>query len=97
MRTLLLLAYIVVAVYSASLHTRDPSLDSAWEEWKITFEKQYTTQEEESSRRLVWEDTLRWTEKHNKEYKEGKHSFTVGLNEFADMKMEEFQPCSFDE
>ncbi|XP_039622702.1 protein CTLA-2-alpha-like [Polypterus senegalus] len=95
MRTLLLLACIVVAVYSASLHTRDPSLDSAWEEWKIKFEKQYTTQEEESSRRLVWEDRLRWIEKHNKEYMEGKHSFTVGLNEFADKKREEFKACSF--
>ncbi|XP_039622699.1 protein CTLA-2-alpha-like [Polypterus senegalus] len=68
---------------------RDPSLDSAWTEWKTKHEKQYKTEEEENFRRILWEDNLRWIEQHNKEYSEGKHTYTKGLNHFSDLTKEE--------
>ncbi|XP_028672155.1 protein CTLA-2-alpha-like [Erpetoichthys calabaricus] len=70
---------------------RDPSLDNDWKEWKTTHEKQYDTKEEEDFRRIVWEDKLRWIEQHNKEYSEGKHTYTVGMNQFSDLTREELE------
>ena len=41
-------------------------------------------------RRIVWEQNLRFVQKHNIEYTEGKHSFTLAMNKFADMTPNEF-------
>ncbi|KAK2845111.1 hypothetical protein Q5P01_011770 [Channa striata] len=65
------------------------NLDAEWEQWKIKFNKTYKNAEEESYRRGIWEDTMRFIEAHNKEEAEGEHSFTVGMNQFGDMKPEE--------
>ncbi|KAG2464585.1 TMPS9 protease, partial [Polypterus senegalus] len=44
-----------------------------------------TCMEQEIYRRMVWEDNLHQIVEHNREYLEGKHSYTKGLNYFSDM------------
>ena len=41
-------------------------------------------------RRSVWENNLNFIEKHNSEAANGQHTFTVGINEFADLTSDEF-------
>ncbi len=36
------------------------------------------------SRRQKWEETIHAVNAHNQEYKEGKHTYTQGVNQFAD-------------
>ncbi|XP_038633549.1 procathepsin L-like isoform X2 [Scyliorhinus canicula] len=80
-----LLSILVVA----SGHTFDSKLDEDWKSWKSQNEKQYT-EEEETYRRKIWEDTVRYIEQHNLEYSMGKHTFTVGMNQFGDLTTKEF-------
>ncbi|MCP6497625.1 hypothetical protein NL476_27015, partial [Klebsiella pneumoniae] len=68
----------------------DPRLDAEWEEWKREYEKTYSP-EEEGHKRAVWESNRRMIQQHNKEYGQGKHSFTMKLNAFGDMTREEFR------
>ncbi|KAK2845112.1 hypothetical protein Q5P01_011771 [Channa striata] len=65
------------------------NLDAEWEQWKIKFNKTYKNAEEESYRRGLWDESKRLIEVHNREAAEGKHSFTMGINQFSDMKHEE--------
>ncbi|XP_078054332.1 procathepsin L-like isoform X2 [Mustelus asterias] len=80
-----LLSILVVA----SGHTFDSRLNGDWKIWKSQHEKQYT-EEEETRRRSIWEDNVRYIEQHNLEYSMGKHTFTVGMNEFGDLTDKEF-------
>uniref|UniRef100_A0A8C4QNH0 Cathepsin propeptide inhibitor domain-containing protein n=1 Tax=Eptatretus burgeri TaxID=7764 RepID=A0A8C4QNH0_EPTBU len=45
---------------------------------------------EEYQRHLVWEENLERILKHNLEYSLGKHSWTMEMNKFGDMKPKEF-------
>ncbi|GCB71028.1 hypothetical protein scyTo_0008750 [Scyliorhinus torazame] len=58
-------------------------------------------QEEETYRRKIWEDNVRYIEQHNLEYSMGKHTFTVGMNPLGDLvadnSTEEFEGDEFDE
>ncbi|XP_072338052.1 procathepsin L-like [Scyliorhinus torazame] len=80
-----LLSILVVA----SGHTFDSKLDEDWKSWKSQYKKQYT-EEEETYRRKVWEDNVTYIEQHNLEYSMGKHTFTVGMNQFGDLTDKEF-------
>ncbi|XP_038633411.1 procathepsin L-like isoform X2 [Scyliorhinus canicula] len=79
-----LLSILVVA----SGHTFDSTLDEDWKSWKSQYEKQYT-EEEETYRRMIWEDNVKYIEQHNLEYSMGKHTFTVGMNQFGDLTTKE--------
>ncbi|XP_029104318.1 cathepsin S-like [Scleropages formosus] len=84
------LQILCLPVIVALCHTSpDTTLNDQWELWKSQHEKMYTEQREEAHRRLVWENNLRLIEKHNREVSLGLHSFTMGLNHFADKTEEE--------
>lgn len=68
---------------------KDPTLDSDWEHWKTTYQKQYNSEEEELFRRLIWEKTLKIVTVHNLEESIGMHSYTMAMNGLADMTSEE--------
>ncbi|XP_071825262.1 cathepsin L-like peptidase [Apostichopus japonicus] len=67
----------------------DKGFDDTWEAWKQTHSKQYT-KEEEDNRRKIWEDNLQKVSKHNTEHSLGLHSYTLGMNKYADLRGEEF-------
>ncbi|XP_013415047.1 cathepsin L1 [Lingula anatina] len=85
---------ILVAVCFAAALARpqiyNVELDGEWDSFKSVHSKNYATQEEELYRRRIWESHLDIIAKHNREYDMGIHTFTLGVNEFADMTNEEF-------
>ncbi|MBN3308832.1 CATS protein, partial [Amia calva] len=81
---------LVCGVAVSSSQPGDPSLDSAWADWKTLHGKQYTEEDSEGYRRQVWEENLRFIEQHNLEHSQGKHSYTLGMNHFGDLTHEEF-------
>uniref|UniRef100_UPI00398E45CA procathepsin L-like n=1 Tax=Pristiophorus japonicus TaxID=55135 RepID=UPI00398E45CA len=90
MKFSLFLGCVVLSILAAaSGHTLDSTLDEGWKNWKSQHEKQYT-EEEETYRRMIWEDSMRFIEQHNLEHSMGKHTFTVGMNQFGDLTTEEF-------
>uniref|UniRef100_A0A8C0GL30 Cathepsin S n=1 Tax=Chelonoidis abingdonii TaxID=106734 RepID=A0A8C0GL30_CHEAB len=83
---MLTLGSVLLLMVAASVANigKDPTLDSDWERWKAIYQKQYSS-EEELSRRLIWEKTLKIITVHNLEESMGKHSYTMAMNGFADM------------
>ncbi|XP_048382508.2 procathepsin L-like [Stegostoma tigrinum] len=85
MKFALFLGFVMVCILAVtSGHTFDSRLDEDWKNWKSQHEKQYT-EDEENYKRMVWEDNMRYIEQHNLEYPMGKHTFTVGMNEYGDL------------
>ncbi|XP_032902569.1 cathepsin L1-like [Amblyraja radiata] len=86
----LFLGFVVgVILVRASENTFDSSLDVEWKNWKLQYNRHYI-EGEETNRRMIWESAMSYIEQHNREYAMGKHTFTVGINQFGDLTNEEF-------
>ena len=55
--------------------------ENEWNEWKYEENKVYGSVEEELTRKKIFIENLIYIEAFNKEH----HSFTLGLNQFADL------------
>ncbi|XP_059243527.1 procathepsin L-like, partial [Mustela nigripes] len=85
----LYLAALCLGIASAAPQL-DQSLDARWFQWKAAHKRLYN-KDEEGRRRAVWEMNLKVIEQHNQEHSQGKHSFTMAMNDFGDLTSEEFQ------
>jgi len=79
---------LVLFVFGAS--KANLLLDSEWETFKIAHNKQFGSIQEHDARRAIFAENLRLINRHNAEYEAGLHTFTVGVNEYADMTTAEF-------
>ncbi|XP_071956332.1 digestive cysteine proteinase 2-like isoform X2 [Antedon mediterranea] len=77
--------FLCVLLVGVSVAKSNPK----WEMFKKTFDKAYTA-EEEIYRRSVFEDNQKFIQKHNAEFEKGLHTYTVGINKFADLTDDEF-------
>jgi cathepsin L len=68
----------------------DRQLDSLWETYKLTHNKQYGHAKEEGLRRVIWERHVQLIEHHNLEADMGKHTYWLGMNEYGDLTDEEY-------
>jgi len=66
-------------------------LDLEWEAFKSKFERSYTSVEEHDLRRSIFADNLRLIESHNLEHAIGLHTYTLGVNRFADLTNDEYR------
>jgi len=83
MRILVVLALALVA-------TQAFDLDTEWEAFKIKYKKTLLTGQEHDKRKKIFANNLKFIEKHNAEHALGIHTYTVGVNEFADLTNKEF-------
>lgn len=83
MKFLVVLAIAVVA-------TQAFDLDNEWEQFKIKYERNMLSGQEHDIRKNIFAANLKFIEKHNAEHALGHHTFTVGINQFADLTNEEF-------
>ncbi|KAK3578869.1 hypothetical protein CHS0354_010230 [Potamilus streckersoni] len=63
----------------------------SWELFKTKHNKQYGSTEEEAYRRSVFAENMKKIEIHNQKYKKGEKSYWLGVNQFSDLKAEEFK------
>ncbi|XP_036044697.1 cathepsin R-like isoform X2 [Onychomys torridus] len=82
------LAILCLEVASGVL-ALDSRLDVEWQEWKMKYEKSYSMEEE--LKRSIWEKNLEMIKRHNGENGLGKNGFTMEMNGFGDMTVEEFR------
>jgi len=73
-----------VAVASASV-------SNEFHSFKTKFNKAYRNEAEHTHRLTAFADNLEKIAKHNKEATEGKHTFTLGVNQFADLTEAEWR------
>ncbi|MQM03285.1 hypothetical protein Taro_036062, partial [Colocasia esculenta] len=60
-----------------------------FEEWMVRYDKSYNTLQERQRRLSIFKDNLRLIDEHNRP--SNNHTYTLGLNHFADLSNEEFQ------
>ncbi|XP_067094044.1 cathepsin K [Osmerus mordax] len=87
---MLLCGCVLLLLGSTLAHPMDEvSLDTEWENWKTTHNKEYNGLDEEGIRRAIWEKNMRMIEAHNQEAALGMHSYELGMNNLGDMTSEE--------
>lgn len=74
-----------VAIASAT------SVSDEFRAYKTNFAKVYRNEAEHAHRMTAFANNLELIKKHNKEAAEGKHSYTLGVNKFADLTNEEWR------
>jgi len=81
---------VFVCLVAVTLATFNADLDSFWATYKARHNKQYDGHVE-LIRRAIWEINLEVIRQHNLEYDMGVHTYTLGVNEYADMTNEEYR------
>ncbi|CAB1344779.1 unnamed protein product, partial [Coregonus sp. 'balchen'] len=84
-----LILMALCAVVSSFKQPLSTELDGIWEEWKTQHGKQYA-KVDEGFRRMIWETNQGLIRQHNLEAEMGKHTFTLGMNQFGDMTNKEY-------
>ncbi|KAK6300247.1 hypothetical protein J4Q44_G00283450 [Coregonus suidteri] len=84
-----LILMALCAVVSSFKQPLSTELDGVWEEWKTQHGKQYA-KVDEGFRRMIWETNQGLIHQHNLEAEIGKHTFTLGMNQFGDMTDKEY-------
>jgi len=79
---LLALAAVASAAVMTTLNT-----DASFSAWKLKFNKNYLSAEEESSREAIFNKNLAYINAHNAQG----HSYELGMNQFGDLTNAEFQ------
>jgi cathepsin L len=90
MMRLLALLLAIVAVNAVDITRYDEHFTN-WVNFKQTHGKSYKSVEEEAARFLVFVDNYKYIQEHNKQFEAGVHTFDLGVNQFADMKNDEFR------
>lgn len=85
----LLLAGIAVGAALAVVTYRDV-LTEEWNEFKLKYNKSYADESEDKFRFKVFLDTKHKIARHNQRHANGLHSYSLGLNKYADMTHQEF-------
>ncbi|CAF5099484.1 unnamed protein product, partial [Rotaria sp. Silwood1] len=66
------------------------SLDQSWTLFKHIYNKQYGSINDEQARRVIWEKNVEMIQRHNLEADLSMHTYTMKVNQFADLTLEEF-------
>ncbi|XP_077976942.1 procathepsin L-like [Glandiceps talaboti] len=80
-----LVLYFALVAIAAAL-----PVDLEWEEWKTTHGKEYS-QEEELMRRVKWHNNMKFIQRHNEDFANGKTTFKMAMNQLGDLDTEEYR------
>ncbi|KAL5493678.1 hypothetical protein EMCRGX_G014888 [Ephydatia muelleri] len=75
---------VLVLIFTEALGA---TLDMEWHSWKTRHAKKYEDETEETERRLIWNSNFERIIEHNRK----RLSFTLGLNQFADLTNDEWR------
>lgn len=85
--------YIINAANALALH--DSFILNLWNKFKKSHNKEYLNDEHEQYRFGIFKSNVEMIEKHNEEYAMGLHTYTLGVNVFADWTISEFRKHMF--
>ena len=81
--TMLKIALVLVIIGSALA-------DPMFEKYQRDFSKSYSNKDY-AQRKVIFQENLQKISEHNEKYARGEVSYTMGINEFTDMTVEEFE------
>lgn len=80
-----------VAVSDLKLQLSDSTYEHEFTAFTVKHNKQYKDVDEYFNRYNIFKSNLDYINKHNAEAADGKHTFTVAVNQFADMTNKEYR------
>ncbi len=86
---LLLTMLAVAAITLYSFNADNSTHNGEFAAWKAKYNKRYS-EKEEAYRLSMWLNNLAFVQAHNAKFEAGLESYSVEMNEFADMNSEEF-------
>ncbi|KAK2843703.1 hypothetical protein Q7C36_011918 [Tachysurus vachellii] len=84
---------LFVVIFLIALSNADNESEEEFQNWKLKFDKSYTSVEEENKHKEIWFETLKFVREHNKLADQGLKSYRVEMSYFADMGEEEYEAC----
>jgi len=87
----LLISFICLLLIIHSNVCTETSVQLAFAKFKVDYNKTYLDKIEEAYRNGIFAASFAAISKHNKEYELGEHTWTMGVNQFADLTHEEFE------
>ncbi|XP_049320217.1 procathepsin L isoform X9 [Astyanax mexicanus] len=87
MKVLLIVAALVAVADAASVSQEELEFQS----WKQKHGKSYSSEEEESQRKMTWMTNRKLVLEHNMLADQGLKTYRLGMNHFADMDNQEYQ------
>ncbi|CAF1381492.1 unnamed protein product [Adineta ricciae] len=81
---------IFVAIFAVSQAISDDQHRTLWNSFKNVHNKVYSNKQEEKYRFGIFKTNIAVINKHNSEAEMGVHSYTLGVNQFADLTHDEF-------
>jgi len=91
MKSALIILLSVVLSLTHAISLREPFVKHMWSRFKQTHDKSYLTEANENLHLEVFTQNLNLIEKHNEEFAKGMHTYSMGVNYFADWTVEEFR------
>jgi len=89
MKCLFLIAVLVTCASCQVIDNTITFIEKEWEEFKQLYQREYNVLEE-TFRKKIYAHNYKWIHDHNKEAANGKHLYTLGMNEYGDMLHHEF-------
>jgi len=86
---------VLVLCLNVTFALKDLFISHLWNKFKKTHGKEYFSDEHETFRFEIFKKNLDIIEKHNNEYSMGLHTYTLGVNAFADWTFSEFKEKMF--
>lgn len=81
---------LAILVLAFAVANASNFLTLEWEQFKREHTKQYSSSLEELQRFQIWKSNLDLVNKHNADADNGKHTYWLGMNKFADLTAKEF-------
>lgn len=65
--------------------------DFPWDTYKQNHRKIYSSTKEDSKRKAIWQNNYNKIKQHNQEADKNVHSYRLGVNQFTDLAVDEFE------
>ncbi|GAB6029471.1 hypothetical protein CHUAL_005225 [Chamberlinius hualienensis] len=79
-------AIILCCLVAVAVALKDPE----WESFKSKFNRKYGSATEEAFRKKIFLNNKKLIDQHNQRFEEGKSTFKMGVNQFADLTTQEY-------
>ena len=85
MRLLTVCSALFLVSLASSASILDAELDPHWTSFKLSHNKQYVDGKEETLRRTIWEQNLKYINTHNLRAGNGEFGYTLKMNKYGDL------------
>ncbi len=85
----------ILFVLNLLIQSNQASSSKEWLQFKLVHNKLYETKDEEDLRFSIWQSNMKLIEEHNQKFEQGLVSFSLNMNKFGDMVIQNHKIMHF--